>query len=66
MVPFHRVEEAQVEVSRHVEFQCRAQQQLALACREVGVLVVQLESAAEGDFLDRAEGEGAVEDPAQV
>ncbi|MCY1527171.1 hypothetical protein D9M68_622300 [compost metagenome] len=66
MVPFHRVEEAQVEVARHVEFQCGAQQQLALACREIGVLVVQLEPAAEGDFLHRAEGEGTVEDTAEV
>ncbi|MCY1436765.1 hypothetical protein D9M71_529000 [compost metagenome] len=66
VVPLHGVEQAEVEVAGHVELDRRADQQLALAGGEVGVLVVQFDTAAEGDVLDRAIAEGTVEHLAQV
>ncbi|MCY1430775.1 hypothetical protein D9M71_467280 [compost metagenome] len=55
MVPFHGVEQADVQVAGNVELECRAQHQHALSGSELGVLVVEFDPTAQRHFLDRTE-----------
>ncbi|MNZ45104.1 hypothetical protein D3C78_627460 [compost metagenome] len=65
VIPFHGIQQAQVQITGYIEFKRRAYQQLTFAGGEVVVLVVQFDTAGQRDVLDRAVAQGTIEHLAQ-